>query len=514
MRLHRLSFSRSKALLIVVLLALGSIGLVWFGGFLGSSPPHPGGAFSTGCVGVVPSKNSSIYYTPPCYGHDEPTVSFISSAADSGTNDIFHLVLPESSSSYPQGNYYSAMWFGGVLYDSKSLDNQAFLELQFYPASPLVTGSNSGSQDCTRNGGFSYVTNGLTSNQWFACAIAWAINATTGAEYAAIALPVDEHGGTDNILVMSSNDIIQVATSGQAKSASQGWQLTISDNTAGKYSVVTLQNSSVVLSPFFSTAASANVLAWGSGQPGQVSFSYEIGHSLSASSCGNSGSPGDGLCWSYWPGRWADSGQNQLFFPEMGDLSGAFPTSMAFSSSQGGNAEINSSVCHNPSSSTTTNCEYPYYMFLDSNGAFTFGTTDVTGTTSDFGGASQFPTSQSVHNGNVVYDSNSIGIIQAASANIISPSGVYATNVTYAAGQDMRMSTIVPNVTTPVSVQAFVNGTAGNVHPWNTGFTGWNYVIDFGAAPNLPGKYYVYTITTFGDGSTVRSNTDTVRILA
>jgi hypothetical protein len=423
---------------------------------------------------------------------------------DSGSNDKFQIVLPSSSSSFPQGYYYSAMWFGGVVYDDKSLDNQAFLELQFYPASPVATGPNSGSQACSKTGSFSYLPNSLTSNQWFACAIAWAINPSTSAEYAAIALPVDSHGGTDSILVMNSNDEIQIATSGQAKSASQGLQITVSDNTIGSYSVVTLQNSSVVLSPFYSTAASGNVLQWGAAQPGAVSFAYEIGHTLGASSCGGQGSPGDGRCWSYWPGRWADSGQNQLFVPEMGDLAGAFPTALAFSSSQGGNAEINSSVCHSPSTSNTTNCEYPYYMFLASKGAFTFGTTDVPGTTSDFGGASQFPTTQTV---------NTVGMIQAAHANFISPSSVYVANVTYSVGQDLRMSTIVPSTTSPVSVQAFINGTAGSVHLWNTGATGSNYVIDFGAAPNLLGRYYVNTITTFSDGSTVESSTDVVKIV-
>jgi len=502
MPLRRKSFSRSKVLLIVVLIALGS-----FAGFLGYIVFYGGGygSSSTGCVGVAPSNTMSFHYIPPCYGHDEPTISFISSAADSGSEDKFQMVLPSSSSSFPQGYYYAAMWFGGVVYDNKSLDNQAFLELQFYPASPLVTGPNSGSQDCSKNGGYSYQPNSLTSNQWFACAIAWAINPNSSVEYAAIGLPVDAHGGTDSILVMNSNDRIQVATSGQAKSTSQGLQITVSDYTIGSYSVVTLQNSSVVLSPFYSTAASGNVLQWGAAQPGQVSFAYEIGHTLGASSCGGQGLPGDGRCWSYWPGRWADSGQNQLFVPEMGDLAGAFPTALAFSSSQGGNAEINSSVCHSPSNSNTANCEYPYYMFLASNGAFTFGTTDVPGTTSDFGGASQFPTTQTV---------NTVGMTQAAHANFVSSSSVYAANVTYPVGQDIRMSTVVPSTTSPVSVEVFINGTGGSVHPWNTGTTGWNYVIDFGAAPNLPGKYYVDSITTFNDGSTVKSNIDLVNIVA
>jgi len=141
--LHVVLSRPSTAFLVVLLLALGSSG-----GFLGSGVSHATGVSPpslTDCVGVAPSKNVSAYYIPPCYGHDEPTISFISSAKDSGTNDKFQMVLPASSSSFPQGYYYAAMWFGGVLYDSKSLDNQAFLELQFYPASHVATGPNSGS---------------------------------------------------------------------------------------------------------------------------------------------------------------------------------------------------------------------------------------------------------------------------------------------------------------------------------------------------------------------------------
>jgi hypothetical protein len=143
-------------------------------------------------------------------------------------------------------------------------------------------------------------------------------------------------------------------------------------------------------------------------------------------------------------------------------------------------------------------------MFVASNGAFTFGTTNVPGTTSDFGRANQFPTTQTV---------NTVGVVQAAHGNFISSSNVYAANVTYAVGQDMRMSIIVPSTTSPVSVQASVNGAPMGVHPWDTGATGQNYVIDFGAAPNLLGRYYVNTITTFKDGSTVESSTDVVKIV-
>jgi hypothetical protein len=97
-------------------------------------------------------------------------------------------------------------------------------------------------------------------------------------------------------------------------------------------------------------------------------------------------------------------------------------------------------------------------------------------------------------------------------ANFLTTSGAYVTSVTYIVGQDMRLSTQVPTDTNPVSVQAFINGGPGSVHPWSTSSTGWNYIIDFGAAPNLPGTYLVYTNTTFADGIVAKSNVVTAVI--
>ena len=164
------------------------------------SPPagrsaSPNGKSVSDCVGLISLQGNNTRYPPGCYGHDEPIMSFVSSAADSGTNAIFHIILPSSSANYPQGYFYATFWFGGVVYDTSSLNNSAYLEFQFYPASPTATGANRGSQDCWGDGSFHYQANSLSSNQWFACAIVWAENPQTNVEYAAIGLPLDSTGG-------------------------------------------------------------------------------------------------------------------------------------------------------------------------------------------------------------------------------------------------------------------------------------------------------------------------------
>ena len=80
-------------------------------------------------------------------------------------------------------------------------------------------------------------------------------------------------------------------------------------------------------------------------------------------------------------------------------------------------------------------------------------------------------------------------------------------NMGYAPGETMEMSTTVPASTSPVSVQAYINGVGESVHSWDTATTGWTYTIDFGAAPNSPGDYQVYSVVTFANGSTATTNT-------
>jgi len=90
--------------------------------------------------------------------------------------------------------------------------------------------------------------------------------------------------------------------------------------------------------------------------------------------------------------------------------------------------------------------------------------------------------------------------------------GAYVTSDTIQVGQNMSVSVQVPQTSSPVSVQDFVKApgsstyTPGAVHPWSVSQTGYNYIIQFGPAPNMPGLYDIYTVVTFADGSTSTSN--------
>jgi PKD repeat protein len=486
------------------------------------------GTLVHGCDGMFWAENIWARYSPSyCYGHDEPTISYVSTAAGSGEDASFQAVLP-ADGTYPQGDFYATIWFGGTVYDVDSTagSDQAFLEFQFYPAPPAVTGSGSGSQDCAPNGGFN-ANFQAGSNEWFACAIVWQLTGSSlsPTEDAAFAGPLDVAGSNDAIMVMHSNDRIFVNYSGVAQQTA--WTLTVTDHTTGQTGSVTLQNGSLVLSPYYSTAAAGNTMSWGASAPGAIAFAYEIGHALNPSIPEPSGqcSPGDGVCDSYWPGRWAQSGQMDLSLPLMGTGSSAtFPAQLGFSSSQGGEAEINASSCGAPSTSTSTNCLYPWYMYRGGSYGFTFGTSDVTNTTYDYGNLYQFPSVSSTHHtvtapwGTVsvtvspttaTVDFNPKGIVNPLTVSSSGTaggqflSGPYWLNVS-ASGctSSSQFVYVKPGATddlpvtlscgsTPLSASASATPTSG-VAPLSVSFTG---SASGGTSP------YTYS-WAFGDGST------------
>ncbi len=354
------------------------------------------------CDGMLWSSTIWASYDPSyCYGHDEPTLSYVSTAAGSGEDAHFRVTLPADGATYGQGDFYATIWFGGTVYDTQSTGggNQAFLEFQFYPAAPAVTGPNSGASDCLPDGAFNPVWT-LGSNTWFACAIVWQIQGTV--ENAAFAGPLDA-AGSSAILVMNSNNVLDVNYSGVAQSSTQGWTISVADTTTGGHGSVTLVNGSLVLSPYYSTAARANTLKWGASNPGAIAFAYEVGHALDPSTPASC-VPGDNLCDSYWPGRWAQAGQLDLELPVVGASGSAtYPSQLIFSSSQGGENEVNSSSCGAPSSSTLTNCMYPFFQYRGGFYGFTFGTTAEPNATYLYGGEYQFPATTNSHgqwNGN------------------------------------------------------------------------------------------------------------------
>lgn len=359
---------------------------------ISGSPEAKAGASSTWCLGLYPTPN--ISYTPGCYGHDEPTISYMSSAANSGTDASWWQVLPANGASLEQGDLYATFWYGGTVADSASLNGVAFLEWQFYPLAPASTGAGSGTNDCQAGGNF----NGAypNNNQWFSCVIVWEV--VGGNEQAAYAGPMDYwSGGVDStaIMEMNSGDHLYVNYSGSTTGS--GWALTVHDLNTGQFGRVVMAGGGSVdprgtLNPD-SNVATWCQLNWGASCPGEIAWAYEIGHSLNPSA-GASCVPGDGTCDSYSPTAWSSVGDNQLSLPQLGAPGATqYPLRYGFSSSQGGLTEVNGSAgCPGAS-----NCVYPWYVYQSKDYSFTFRASASTNNTYDYGNANQYSTTSNIH---------------------------------------------------------------------------------------------------------------------
>lgn len=371
----------------------------------------------TDCAGIYWAQGlNAVYYPRYCYGHDEAGIDFISNAPGSGSNAIFDLVLPNSTPLVSQGQLYVTFWFGGIVYDPAAIDQQAFLEFQFYPVAPANTGNGSGAQDCSTKGeSYAILNVGSVSNEWFACAFIFAFESLpngTIEELAPFAGALDLSGSSDSVMVMNSGDLISLQFSGVAQSATQGWQISVQDYSSGEAGSVTLVSGSQVFSPYYDTASFSNHAQLLGGYWTPISFAYEIGHSIlqynpstssyvtdcssyTFSDGGWGGYPGDGSCLSYWPGAWAQSGLPYLFLPVMGTQGNlGYPSQIAFTSSQGGAAELYNGYCPGPSFSTSTNCMYPFYVYSAEYHSFSMQTSIVPFDTYDYGNVAQFPTSR------------------------------------------------------------------------------------------------------------------------
>jgi hypothetical protein len=410
-RVHRLALGAVAGVVILVVLSLSPVG-----GNGATAPPSAthapitptlrsssnsaaGSLNNTSgleCAGVYWASSVWANYSPSwCYGEDEATINFVSTAPGSGEDANYSFILP-ADGTYTQGDFYDTIWLGGVVYDPSSLDSQAFLEFQFYPAPPEYPAN--GASDCLTGGVF-YPNYTPGSNEWFACAVVWQV--VGNSENAAFSGPLDFQGSS-SIFILHSNDQVYVNETGVAQSTTLPWQLTVTDATTHDSGSVSLLNGTKVLSPFYTTAAEGNDLVWGADVPGTVSLAYEDGHSLNPAipeggyydGC----YPGDGKCDSYWPGRWAASGQMQLSLPVLGSPGNqTFPYDVGFGSAVEGENWINgtyyedSSTCTAPSWSTSTNCLYPWYTYRAQNYSFDFGANNQTNNTHDYGSLYEFP---------------------------------------------------------------------------------------------------------------------------
>ncbi len=94
-------------------------------------------------------------------------------------------------------------------------------------------------------------------------------------------------------------------------------------------------------------------------------------------------------------------------------------------------------------------------------------------------------------------------------------SGNYVSRITFNPYDEMRLSIIVPNNTSPVSVQAVINGKWDKAYSWDVNATGHGYIIELGQAftiATMPGDYSVYAVVTFSDGIKSASNNVRARI--
>ena len=268
-------------------------------------------------------------------------------------------------------------WIGGVVTDPHSLDNQAFLELQFYP--------NSITKGCAAGGGYNVA---YAPNDYTVCAPVWEVSKTGNSESAAFnAMLTDSQTGGP--LVMHAGDT--VTDHQYVTSAADGMHVTVSDLTTGHSGTIVL-NSKVdgPLMPAYSVQKIGNTLGWGLVNDAPNALVWEIGHTGNFTTpAGQFCLPGSATkppCYSY------DAPTSLKFSPLQikGVTFGAKstkPQNWSVVSDFGGKAEVNADC--GAGNYGTPFCWYPWYAYNGTDSAFTYGA-DYPGTTNDFGQADQF----------------------------------------------------------------------------------------------------------------------------
>jgi Divergent InlB B-repeat domain len=350
------------------------------------------------CAGLWPgfSEVADHYpqgaYAPGCYGHDEPGIQFYSNLPGSGGNVSWNITLPiDRSATLNQSNLYSAMWFGMAMNDPFGWLNMCFLELQFYPDQTWY------------NPGPLYPT-ATVNGAWVGAAVAWQIEASTGAENPCYYSPLYLNGTPGPAyLNMTQGDRITVTMTGYASSTT-GEQLAIKDLTNGQASYLTMFNTAqnYPINPSYSTNNYPAAFQWTPGGEYPVALAFETGHagnpnwpsnnSFGGCSGGPASTPVDpgAPCPSYDPGSWANDSlapwhiDTPSFF-NAHTWQGAEPQ-VAFTQPEGGMNlvdQTSNGVCSNIEGSGW--CSYPWYSYYCSAHTFEFGATNYPGVTSDFG---------------------------------------------------------------------------------------------------------------------------------
>jgi|SRR5215469_3473050 len=316
-----------------------------------------------------------ISYSANCTGHDEPELEPVSGAADSARDLTWTVVLPADGERLVSD--FDLFWFGGVLRDSHSLLNQAFVELQLYPDSVVTK--------CFANGGFSI---NFSADTYSACSPVFKVVPNNPrshhfTETVAFNAMLEDSADPGHPLLMHAGDTITVHFF--VTPEADGFHVTVEDLTTSQSGTIVFNSQSDgPLMPFFSSQEIGNSLGWGVVNDTPNSFVWEIGHSSSGkfSVC----FPGQTDCDSYDASAWAGLGAPiQIQSVIFGD--GSTPTDFAVVSDQGGKAEVRKTcpVYGAPF------CIYPWYT-LGASG-YHYGI-DYPDTIEDFGKANQFVQTQ------------------------------------------------------------------------------------------------------------------------
>jgi hypothetical protein len=191
-------------------------------------------------------------------------------------------------------------------------------------------------------------------------------------------------GSTHDPLVMNAGDTVRIHFF--VASATQGWNITVTDLTTGQSGTIVLNSKYGPLLPYFSSQQIGNALGWGLVDDTPNSFVWEIGHTSNFSTpAGRLCVAGQASCASYDIPHWLGFTPLRILSVTFADASHA--SQWAVVSDLGGTAEVNS-FC---SSYGGAYCSYPWYAYNSGANALTYGG-DYSGTQRkfDYGQGSQF----------------------------------------------------------------------------------------------------------------------------
>jgi len=331
---------------------------------------------TTNCLAHHPQYIAGLFevsYSQGCVGHDEPELIPVSSAPGSARDLTWTVVLP-TDGRRNVSDVGPTFWFGGTVTDPKSLFNQAFVELQFYPDSIV--------SKCFNDGGFSV---NFSANTYTACSPVFKVvpNNTSAhgfTETAAFNAMLADSSTPGSPLIMNAGDTITVHYF--VTPAADGFHITVTNLSTGHSGTIILNSpSDGPLMPAFNTQQLGNALGWGLVNDAPNSFVWEIGHASIFTGGDAFCVPGQTICDSYNADSWAGFSPVQIKSVVFGD--GSSPKNFAVVSDQGGKAEVAQSC---PTYGGPF-CIYPWYTLGKSG--FHYGI-DYPDTLKDFGQADQF----------------------------------------------------------------------------------------------------------------------------